>query len=484
MLRETSPQIDFIDQLVFARLPTGETLVKIKRVIDFQSLAKPLEDFYVKQWGRPAYPITMMLAILFIEYYHNLSDREIVRQLQYNFLYRWFADLSFSDAVPDDTSLVVFRKRIGEEGLKAVFDEIIKQAKAKGVLKERIKAVDATHMVANAAVNGVINFLRQARNKIIRLFKKDNPEAADKLVGEYGDNKKFFGKPKRGEVKKEVEKTRAFLAVISGLCSERVLWWVKLLEETLGKIVCGITEDLIGSFVDVDARWGHKTKEKVFFGYKVHTVQDESRIVTSVEVLPGNTNEGVRLLEILQEDKRKGISGEGVVADKLYDSGANRKGVRGLGMVPYILSNTQHRKFDQFEYDLKNGLVRCRAGCEPIGWIPQERGRLYYFSVKDCRVCKLRKGCLRRNELRQRVYLSDCELERLRVGKAVIRQEAKRLRAQIEPKYGEGKVWHGLGRARYRGRWRVAIQAMMTFVVMNAKRLVKLLGVQQAKAVC
>lgn len=483
MLREPSRQLDFIDQLVFARLPEGEILVKIKQVVDFQALARPLEDFYVKHWGRPGYPVKTMLAILFIEYYYNLSDRQVVNQLQYNFLYRWFAELSFDDDIPDDTSLVVFRKRVGEEGVRAVFDELIKQAKTKGVLKERIKAVDATHISANAAVKGVINFLRQARNKIIRLFKKDNPEAADKLAGDYEERKKFFGKPKRGEVEKEVQKTQDFLAVISGICSGRVLWWVKLLEKTLGKIARGITEDLIGSFVDVDARWGHKTEEKIFFGYKVHTVQDESRIVTSVETLPGNANEGVRLLGILQEDQRKGIRGEGVAADKLYDSGANRQGVRGLGMVPYILSNTEHRKFDRFEYDLNSGIVRCRAGCESIGWIPQERGRLYYFSVKDCRACRLRQKCLRRDELRQRVYLSDCELERLKVGKAVIRQEAKRLRAQIEPKYGEGKVWHGLGRARYRGRWRVAIQAMMTFVVMNAKRLVKLLGVPQAKVV-
>jgi len=31
-------------------------------------------------------------------------------------------------------------------------------------------------------------------------------------------------------------------------------------------------------------------------------------------------------------------------------------------------------------------------------------------------------------------------------------------------------------RARYRGKWRVAIQVFMTFIVMNLKRVVKLLN--------
>ena len=45
----------------------------------------------------------------------------------------------------------------------------------------------------------------------------------------------------------------------------------------------------------------------------------------------------------------------------------------------------------------------------------------------------------------------------------------------IERKFGEAKKWHGLARARYRGKWKVAIQIIMTFLVMNAKRIARLL---------
>ena len=46
------------------------------------------------------------------------------------------------------------------------------------------------------------------------------------------------------------------------------------------------------SFVDPEARFGRKSKDIKFAGYKAHIVEDESQIVTSVETIPGNENEG------------------------------------------------------------------------------------------------------------------------------------------------------------------------------------------------
>jgi hypothetical protein len=41
--------------------------------------------------------------------------------------------------------------------------------------------------------------------------------------------------------------------------------------------------------------------------------------------------------------------------------------------------------------------------------------------------------------------------------------------------YGEAKRWHGLGRCRYLGLWRYGIQAYLTALVLNLKRIVVLL---------
>ena len=48
-------------------------------------------------------------------------------------------------------------------------------------------------------------------------------------------------------------------------------------------------------------------------------------------------------------------------------------------------------------------------------------------------------------------------------------------RYKIERKFGEGKQSHGLGRCRYVGKTKFAIQAFFTAIVLDLKRMVKLL---------
>jgi IS5 family transposase len=482
MIGRVNPQRNFFDEEIFRRIPLDNILVKINRVVDFDTIAKRLEGYYDRYQGRPAWAIVTMVKVLFLEMYFCISDRELERQLRYNFLYRWFLGLSFYDREPDASSMSVFRSRIGEEGAREVFDEIVRQARLAGVLVERIKAVDATHMEANASRRNVVNFLRHARDKVLGLFRRERPKEAEQLIRDYGGGERTYHKSTSQEVMAEVERTREFIRRIGSICGERVRQWVNLLAETLDKILSGDT-NRVSSFVDPDARWGHKTEGHIFFGYKIHTVHDESGIVTSLETFGGNEHEGRRLGEILTEDKGKGIGGIGVTADKLYDSIENRRVVRSFGMTPYILARTHKRKIDKFSYDVESETLSCMEGKSAIGRITQEKGWLYYFSMNDCNGCKSREECLGSLGKRQRVYISEAERERLITGKAVTIKEAKRIRSDVEPKYGEGKVWHGLGRARWRERWRVAIQAFITFSVMNAKRLVRLLE-KKEKRLC
>jgi len=55
------------------------------------------------------------------------------------------------------------------------------------------------------------------------------------------------------------------------------------------------------------------------------------------------------------------------------------------------------------------------------------------------------------------------------------RREALSWGKMIERKIGEAKKWHGMDRARYRGKKEVKIQVLMTFLVMNIKRLLRFL---------
>jgi len=52
-------------------------------------------------------------------------------------------------------------------------------------------------------------------------------------------------------------------------------------------------------------------------------------------------------------------------------------------------------------------------------------------------------------------------------------KRAMRMRKTIERVFGEAKVWHRMARARYRRLERVKIQVLMTFMVMNVKKMAR-----------
>jgi len=139
MLGKTDPQASFFDSYIEEYfLPKEHELLKIKNEIGFSFIEEETKDLYAKVAGRPSYPPEVMFKILFLEFYYNLSDVEVVKQLKFNVLFRYFAQIKIEDPLPHDASLVVFRKRLGEERFERIFDEFVKQCKEKGLLEEKL----------------------------------------------------------------------------------------------------------------------------------------------------------------------------------------------------------------------------------------------------------------------------------------------------------------------------------------------------------
>ena len=122
MLGKQDGRKDFFDGYVEQRLlPKEHELLDIDKQIDFSFVEEEVKDLYCADNGRPCYPPEQMFRILFLEYYYNLSDVEVIKQLQVNILFRRFVGLSLEDPVPDDSSLSVFRDRLGEERFQHLF---------------------------------------------------------------------------------------------------------------------------------------------------------------------------------------------------------------------------------------------------------------------------------------------------------------------------------------------------------------------------
>jgi IS5 family transposase len=486
MLKKESKQKDFFDSYVYERLlPEKHILLDIKSTLDFSFIDEETKDLYSETKGRPSFPPEVLFKVLFLEFFYNLSDYEAVDRIKTNILFRYFVGLGISSATPDDTTLVVFRRRLGEKRFKRLFDRVVVHAKEKGLIDGRLKIVDATHMQANIALQGAVNLLRHGRKAVVKKISKINPSEAEILKDKYVNEKRLDGPPTDEEIQKELSITKDFIEDTKDTFDrEDIKELIALLETAVNQQERKAAHpkhkepDEIISLSDKDARHGAKSKKKMFFGYKAHISMDEgSSIITSARTITGNRNEGnhKEVEKILDDDESKEITQEAVAADSLYDSYDNRKKIRSKNMRAFISSRDKGRKknLDNFIYDNKNDTLICPEGHSPITKSRQETRDLFVFSAEHCRNCPQSKDCPKLNYGRVRVTVSDNY--RLSILDNVPeKKEAFVKRKSIERKFGEAKVWHRLNKARYRERTRVAIQVFMTFIVLNIKRIVHL----------
>jgi len=181
---------------------------------------------------------------------------------------------------------------------------------------------------------------------------------------------------------------------------------------------------------DPDARWGVKHKRKVkneqgqeveqaeyFFGYKAHvSLNAQAGMITSLEPTSGEVADGAHFRNLVNHDLAQKLPVKIYTADKAYDDGDNHLHLELNGLYSAIrLKKTRTQKKDA------NKQV----------WLDLEATSQYQDGLKE--------------------------------------------RYTIERKFGEAKQGHGLRRCRYLGRLGFGVQAFLTAITLNLKRMVKLL---------
>jgi IS5 family transposase len=97
-------------------VPAEHLLLRMKAAVDWTKVECTLADLYDAHEGRPSWPPALLLRMLLLEQYADLSNREVSERTGYNLLYRAFVGLSLEQRVPDDTTLVRCR-------IEAKFDD-------------------------------------------------------------------------------------------------------------------------------------------------------------------------------------------------------------------------------------------------------------------------------------------------------------------------------------------------------------------------
>lgn len=120
---------------------------KCDRLVPWQELAASLKGLYGDhaEGGRPPWPVILMVKCLMLQKWFGLSDPQLEEMLKDRLSFRRFVGLGLNDRTPDETTFVRFRARLRESGQgRTLFDEVVRQLEAKGVVMKNGTLVDAT----------------------------------------------------------------------------------------------------------------------------------------------------------------------------------------------------------------------------------------------------------------------------------------------------------------------------------------------------
>jgi IS5 family transposase len=145
-------QLSFADRLVADVARGNPTLERINGLMDWSSVELLLSSLRGGSMGAPGYPALAMFKALLLQRWHNLSDPQLEEALADRLSFRRFVGFSFSDPVPDHSTLWRFREALGQSGLaEGAFAEITRQIEASGFVLKRGTLIDAS--LIPAAVN-------------------------------------------------------------------------------------------------------------------------------------------------------------------------------------------------------------------------------------------------------------------------------------------------------------------------------------------
>lgn len=142
---------------------TQEKLFSIRQTADFVPQEHPLvarreilnqalrdmdllfESMYEDRGRNSAPPEWLLRGLVLQALYGIRSERLLCEQLGYNMLYRWFVGLGMEDAAWDHSTYTQNRDRLIEhDAVRALFEQVMKQAEAAQLLSDEHFSVDGT----------------------------------------------------------------------------------------------------------------------------------------------------------------------------------------------------------------------------------------------------------------------------------------------------------------------------------------------------
>jgi transposase len=275
------------------RIPADHPLRAIRALSDeaLSGLSRDFSKIYARD-GRPSIPPERLLRALLLQALYTVrSERQLMEQLDYNLLFRWFVGLSIDDPVWDPTVFCKNRDRLLDGDIAAkFFVSVLNLPQVRGLLSSDHFSVDGTLIEAWASMKSFV-----AKDG------GDPPSGADRDGGGGRNAERDF----RGQKRKN---------------------------------------DTHSSTTDPDARLFRKGAGKEARLCHMGHLMTENRngLIVDARLSEANgTAERTTALDMIDDNVRPGST---VGADKNYDTADFVAGCRERGCTPHVSQNDSRRR--------------------------------------------------------------------------------------------------------------------------------------------
>ncbi len=401
------------------------------------------------------------------------SERLLMRVAADRLSIRWYLGYDLHESLPDHSSLTRIRERYGLEIFRRFFDEVVERCIEAGLVWGRELYFDATKVDANASLDSMAPRF-----------------AVEAHLGELFPKGTATVEATPGPELLQTDLPEDILAELSEKNAGRHDWIAEggrqNRAETRGEY--RRISDYRANRTDPDASV-MQTKDGPHPGYEVHYAVDggKARIILQALIAPSDVAENLPMLDLLWQCRfRWKLRPHHVTGDTAYGIAEIIAAVEGQGIRAYVPppdfdSRTPYYGKSEFSYEADLDEYRCSQGQLLRRRTAKytEGGVVYQAEASSCIMCPSRAQCTGSANGRQvRRSFHEEYLDRVRgYHETDAYKKAMRKRAVwVEPLFGEGKQWHGLGRFRLRRLRRANTEALLIATGQNLKRLLSRRG--------
>lgn len=294
----------------------------------FRPLLEKLLDYKPSaKGGQPPFDPVLMFKICILQQLHGLSDEATELAILDRLSFQDFLGLGNAERVPDARTLWLFKEHLGNDGVKALFEDFHQQLRAKGYESFGGQILDASLIGVPVVRKSSAQSTPSATTPPTQV-----PQSTDQPAAENPSVEPSVSAEDNSQVAKQQSVTQTSPASLRQL--------------------------------DRDAKWTKKNNQS-YFGYKNHVKVDiRSKLIENYYVSPANEHDSQAVGKLIRPTDKI------MVGDSAYLGKKVRKIADDLGVKVLVVSRRKSKLMKSAIYrDVMKQVCSIRARVEHVfGW--------------------------------------------------------------------------------------------------------------------